>query len=299
MNAQDGPFTRYKISRYACEFVGTFVLVASIKLLIGSGTPYAPFGIGLTLLVIVSIYGYISLAQFNPSVTIGFVVRNSKSLPRSDYMQWILYIICQICGGICGGFFAWLAGGKDACNVYTYVNTDEYTVSQAFFSELFYCMMIVTVNLHVASDDRLNGNQVYAAAIGMILTVSALSIGPITGSAINTAVWIGTVASAAACVEDGETLNLDACWIYWVAHILGGLIAGAWFVLIYGREMDGVVDVAIISNDANINVNNQNDVGSSSKGNNNRTDTEIAEYKKVSTSVTQQTNTIEEEDQIR
>eukprot|EP00483_Globobulimina_turgida_P001990 UN01992 len=232
MSAAEGPFTRYKISRYASEFVGTFVLVASIKLIVGSGTPYAAFGIGLTLMVIVSIYGYVSLAQFNPSVTIAFVVRDCKALPRNDYMQWIIYIVMQFCGGICGGYFAWLAGGKDACNVYTFVNTDNYTVSQAFFSELFYCAMLTTVNLHVASDERLNGNQVYAGAIGMILTVSVLSIGNITGSAVNTAVWAGTVASASSCLDDGEKLNLDHCWIYWVAHILAGLISGAWFVLI-------------------------------------------------------------------
>ena len=99
--------------------------------------------------------------------------------------------------------------------------------------------MLVTVNLHVAGDARLKGNQVYAGAIGMLLTVAALSIGEITGSAVNTAVWVGTVASAAACVEEGKSLNLDHWWIYWVSHLLAGLISGCWFVLIYGEDMDG------------------------------------------------------------
>lgn len=137
------------------------------------------------------------------------------------------------------GYFAWLCGGKAACQVYTQVNSDEYTAYHAFFAELFFCMMLVTVNLHVAGDARLKGNQVYAAAIGMILTVAALSISEITGSAVNTAVWAGTVASAAACLDEGQKLNLDHCWIYWVAHILAGIISGAWFVLIYGEGMDG------------------------------------------------------------
>eukprot|EP01084_Bolivina_argentea_P318179 551753_1 len=122
---------------------------------------------------------------------------------------------------------------------YTNVDSSKYTAYEAFFAELFFCCMLVTTNLHVAGDARLKGNQVYAAAIGMILTVAALSIGEITGSAVNTAVWVGTVASAAACVEDGEKLNLDHAWIYWVAHILAGLISGFWFVLVYGDQMDG------------------------------------------------------------
>eukprot|EP01083_Nonionella_stella_P119974 359015_1 len=123
--------------------------------------------------------------------------------------------------------------------VYTSVDSTKYTAYEAFFSELFFCCMLVTTNLHVAGDARLKGNQVYSAAIGMILTVAALSIGEITGSAVNTAVWVGTVASAAACVEDGDTLNLDHCWIYWVSHLLAGVISGLWFVLIYGGDMDG------------------------------------------------------------
>ena len=98
-----------KISRYASEFVGTFTLVAAIKLIIASQGAYspslAPFGVGLTLMVIVSMFGYISLAQFNPSVTLGFVIRNYEALPRSDWIQWIMYIILQFAGGICGGMF--------------------------------------------------------------------------------------------------------------------------------------------------------------------------------------------------
>ena len=200
--------------------MGTFVLVACIKLLIASQGQYspslAPFGIGLTLMVIVSVYGYISLAQFNPSVTLAFIVRDYKELPRSDWFQWTMYFVSQFAGGICGGYFAWLAGGKEACRVYTAVDTERYTRWQAFYGELFFCCMLVTVNLHVASDSRMSGNHVYAAAIGMILTVAALSIGEISGSAVNTAVWAGTVASAAACMEEGESLNLEHWWIYWV-----------------------------------------------------------------------------------
>ena len=173
--------------------------------------------------MIVSIFGYVSLAQFNPSVPLAFIVRDCDALPRKDWVQWSMYFLCQFAGAICGGYFAWLAGGKRACMVYTAVDSSRYSAYEAFFGELFFCCMLVTVNLHVAADARLKGNQVYSAAIGMILTVAALSIGEISGSAVNTAVWVGTVASAAACAEEGESLNLDHCWIYWVRSCLSVL----------------------------------------------------------------------------
>merc|ERR1712242_558418 len=64
---------------------------------------------------------------------------------------------------------------------------------------------------------------------------------------MGTAVWVGTVASAAACMEKGESLNLDYWWVYWVSHLLAGMISGAWFVLIYGKEMDGDDELNVVS----------------------------------------------------
>ena len=87
-----------KRSRYASEFVGTFILVASIKLIVGIGTGYAPLGVGITLTMIVYHYGYISLAMFNPAVTIGQMIRNSDTFKRKDCMQWIMYLVMQFLG---------------------------------------------------------------------------------------------------------------------------------------------------------------------------------------------------------
>merc|ERR1712096_110223 len=232
----DKGFTKYKISRYASEFVGTFILVASVKMIIGTKSENAAIGVGTTLMMIVYHYGYNSLAMFNPSVTIGQVIRNPDNFERSNPVQIAMYFAMQFLGGLLGGFFGALAGGKNACNVYTHV-MPRYQVHEAFFSELFFCTILVSVNLHVATDKKLAGNQMYGLAIGAVLMISAMAIGPISGSAINPAVWLGTVASAAACLEDGqELIGMKHAWIYWIAHILAGIIAGFWFKFIYGGE---------------------------------------------------------------
>lgn len=73
------------------------------------------------------------------------------------------YSLCL--GGICGGYFAALAGGHDACIVYTYVNAADHEPYEALFGELFYCTILVSINLHLATDKRTSGNQHYGMFI--------------------------------------------------------------------------------------------------------------------------------------
>ena len=64
-----------------------------------------------------------------------------------------------------------------------------------------------------------------------------MSIGNISGSAINPAVWVGSIVSATMCLEEGETLKyIDYSYIYWIAHLFAGIIAGLWFNIVYGGD---------------------------------------------------------------
>lgn len=181
---------KQKLSRYISEFSGTFVLICAIKLILGSSNAslvsLAPLGIGFTLQMIVYNYGYNSLGMYNPSVCIAHIIRNSKNFKRNDYIQWTMYFVAQFLGGIAGGFFAAIIGGKDACMVYTFVNP-EFKAYQALFGEFLFCSILVSLNIHLATDKRVDGNQFYGMAIGTSLFVSVLAIGNISGSAINPA----------------------------------------------------------------------------------------------------------------
>eukprot|EP01083_Nonionella_stella_P026843 73910_1 len=238
--ASSNSFTKFKISRYVSEFSGTFILVATIKLTFGpdfeediSHAILAPIAVGFSLMMIVYNYGYISLGMYNPAVTLAHIIRDSKAFPASDYIQWTMYFIAQFTGGIAGGFWGAIIGGHDSCMVYTHVNP-THAIHEALLGEFFFCAILVSLNLHLATDKRVENNQFYGLAIGSCLLVSILAIAPISGSAINPAVWAGTVASAAFCGD----LNWEHCWIYWVAHIVAGCFCGAWFRAIYGDEQE-------------------------------------------------------------
>ena len=99
--------------------------------------------------------------MFNPSITIGQSIRNSETFRRNDCGQIFMYLISQFIGGICGGLFANLIGGNRACTRYTYINIDEYEAYEAFFGELFYTTILVSINLHLVTDKRTSGNQMY------------------------------------------------------------------------------------------------------------------------------------------
>eukprot|EP01083_Nonionella_stella_P026844 73912_1 len=199
----------------------------------------APIAVGFSLMMIVYNYGYISLAMYNPAVTLAHIIRDSKTFPASDYLQWTMYFIAQFAGGIAGGFWGAIIGGHDSCMVYTHVNP-KHALHEALLGEFFFCTVLVSLNLHLATDKRVESNQFYGLAIGACLLVSILAIAPITGSAINPAVWAGTVASAAFC----DDINVEHCWIYWVAHILAGCLGGAWFRAIYGDDQEYAKDAA-------------------------------------------------------
>ena len=80
-------------------------------------------------MVLICMFGYISLAQFNPAVTLGFIIRDMASLPRKDFVQWLMYWASQFSGAVVGGFSAYLIRGEPACVVYTAVDPRSMIIS--------------------------------------------------------------------------------------------------------------------------------------------------------------------------
>ena len=100
--------------RYAAEFIGTMMLVATVvgsgimaEMLAGGNDAVALLGntiaTGAILMVLITIFGPVSGAHFNPAVSLAFLIR-TEIAPRSC----VLYIICQISGGVMGSILAHL-----------------------------------------------------------------------------------------------------------------------------------------------------------------------------------------------
>jgi glycerol uptake facilitator-like aquaporin len=113
--------------------------------------------------------------------------------------------------------------GHTAGIIYINVNLDDYTVGEAFLSELIYNSMFIFVILRVTSP-LLSGNQFYAMCIGMTILVAAYSIGGVSGASLNPAVYLGTVLSAIADPHN-PTIQTKGTWLYFAAPILAAFFA--------------------------------------------------------------------------
>jgi len=216
-------------SRYASEFSGTFILIASIKFIVGSGTDLAPLAIGFTLQMIVYLHGHNSLGMFNPSVLIAHIVRNKLLHGISPHLGEVtMYLVAQFLGAIFGGLFVAVIFDKKYGNVHVFVSEGTNAV-EALFAELMFTIILVMANMHCAANKKTAGNQFYGLAIGTVLFVGASAIGGISGCAINLAVWVGTVTSAAV----NGSPELRHCWIYFVAHIVAGVYSGVYYTFVH------------------------------------------------------------------
>ena len=61
--------------KYAVEAIGTFFLVFTVGAAVGSGSPFAPLGIGAVLMVMIYAGGHLSGGHYNPAVTMAVLVR--------------------------------------------------------------------------------------------------------------------------------------------------------------------------------------------------------------------------------
>jgi glycerol uptake facilitator-like aquaporin len=87
----------------AVEFIGTFIFLMVIGVVVASGTgtlTIAPFAIGLALSVVIYAFGAISGGHFNPAVTL------SSASISGWQNKYFGYIIAQVLAGILAFWFA-------------------------------------------------------------------------------------------------------------------------------------------------------------------------------------------------
>jgi len=227
-----------RAAMYFSEFLGTAFLVLFVKLCSPSGDPTTALAIGFGLGIMVNNLGHISGAQFNPSVAIAVLVRNTPAFPRSDTVRVALYFVMQFLGGIVGGLLAWLID-EDSAGVYpTVYQSEQYFESNsrvlaAFAGEIVFTFLLTSTVLYTATDARVAGNQYFGLSIGLSLSVSIVCIGRLSGCCLNAAVWLGAVIPA--LLDDKVAFDLSDAWVYWVGPALGGIIAGFLFNLFNKR----------------------------------------------------------------
>lgn len=214
----------------AAEFVGTFMLVASVVAAAVFSFPNAgilgvAFSIGFTVMAVVFAIGHLSGGHYNPAVTLGLTIAK-----RFDAAAVVPYIVSQCLGGIAAAFvFYLIATGKIAgfeINNFasnTYGGPDGYSMYAVFALEAILTALLVFVIMGVTSERA--PPDFAPLAIGVTLAAIHIMAIPVSNASVNPARSLAT-----ALVALGEPIS--QVWLFWVAPLLGGLaggLLGRWF----------------------------------------------------------------------
>lgn len=227
-------------NKLAAEFFGTFWLVLGGcgSAVIAAGFPElgigfvgVSFAFGLTVLTMAYAIGHISGCHLNPAVSIG--LWSGGRFPANELLP---YIIAQVVGGIAGAGILYLiasgAPGFDvaagfASNGFAEHSPNGYSMQSVLIAEVVMTFMFLMVILG-ATDKRAPAGFA-PIAIGMCLTLIHLITIPVSNTSVNPARSTGV----AIYVGDWATAQL---WLFWVAPIVGALIAGKVYKLVSAEK---------------------------------------------------------------
>lgn len=215
--------------KLVAEFIGTLWLVLGGcgSAVLAAGFPELGIGFvgvslafGLTVVTMAYAIGHISGCHLNPAVSIGLWAGG-----RFSSKDLIPYIIAQVLGGIAGAGILYMivcgqSGGEIgsfAANGYGEHSPGGFNMTSALITEIVMTFMFLFIILgatHSKAPKYLAG-----LAIGLGLTLIHLISIPVTNTSVNPA----RSTSQAIFVGDWA---LSELWLFWVAPIIGALLAG-------------------------------------------------------------------------
>ena len=216
--------------RCAAEFLGTFWLVfggcGSVVLSaafpqIGIGLLGVSLAFGLTVLTMMYAIGHVSGCHLNPAVSIGLAC--GRRFPGAEVLP---YIVAQVVGGVAGaGLLYAIASGNGtnagagglASNGFGPHSPGGYSLQAGFIAEAVLTFLFLFTILG-ATDRRVPAGFA-PLAIGLAFTLVHLVGIPVTNMSANPARSTGP-----AVVVGGWALA--QLWLFWVAPILGAVVAG-------------------------------------------------------------------------
>ncbi len=235
--------------RLSAEFLGTLWLVlggcgsavlAAAFPTLGIGFAGVSLAFGLTVLTGAYALGHISGGHFNPAVTLGLWAGK-----RFDGKDILPYIVAQVLGAIAGAGILYViasdkvgfAIGGFASNGFGDNSPGKYGALGGFVVEVvltFFFLIIILGATH-----KLAPKGFAPIAIGLGLTLIHLISIPVTNTSVNPARSTGPAIFAAI---GGQNWAVTQLWLFWVAPILGALLAG--FVYEWLSSDDGPAQAA-------------------------------------------------------
>jgi len=206
---------------FIAELIGTFILVVfatgsivyDAEVFDGKlGIPFAALAPFIALLIGVYSFGKISLAHFNPAVTIGYYITGHISK-----IQILYYFTAEIIGALLGSFFVLNFIGEKADLGINAPNYD-FSLFLIFPVEVLASAMLMGVIFYVVYTKGLKGFS--GVAIGGIVALDILFLAFISGASMNPA------RALAPALLSGV---LDNLWLYWTAPYIGTTVVAFLF----------------------------------------------------------------------
>jgi len=202
---------------FTVELIGTFILVVfatgsivyDAEFFNGElGIPFAALAPFIALLIGVYSFGKISLAHFNPAVTIGYYITG-----HITKLQVVYYFTAEIIGAFLGSMFVLQFIG-DGANLGTNAPNYDFSIFLIFSVEVIASAMLMGVIFYVVYTKGLRGFS--GVAIGGIVGLDILFLAFISGASMNPA------RALAPALMSGTLSDL---WLYWSAPFIGTIIA--------------------------------------------------------------------------
>lgn len=202
--------------RFAVEVIGTFIVVvlATGSVVIDAklngilGLPFIAFAPFVGVAIGVYLFGKISMAHFNPAVSVGFLI--TKHITRKLLS---LYLSAEITGALLASLFVSMVIGREA-NLGANAPNYSYPLPLIFGIEVLASFLLMTVILIVVYTKGLRGFS--GIAIGGIVGLDILFLAFVSGASMNPA------RSLAPALISGVVDNL---WLYWTATFVGTSIS--------------------------------------------------------------------------
>jgi aquaporin Z len=226
--------------RLAAEFIGTLWLVlggcgsavlAAAYPGLGIGFVGVALAFGLTVLTMAYAIGHVSGCHLNPAVSVGLCV--GGRFPAKDLIP---YIVAQVAGGAAGAAILYvIASGHSgfdlaagfASNGYAEHSPGHYALASCLTTEVVMTFGFLFVILGATHGNAPKGFA--PIAIGLCLTLIHLISIPVTNTSVNPA-----RSTAPALFVGGWALS--QLWLFWVAPILGAILAGLVYRWVGGDE---------------------------------------------------------------
>src|ERR1700752_1602320 len=208
---------------------GSAVLAAAFPAL-GIGLLGVALAFGLTVLTMAYAVGHISGGHFNPAVTMGLWAAG-----RCANKHVLPYIVAQVIGAILAAAVLWLiASGKPdwvpagfAANGYGELSPGKYSLTSCVVMELVMSFFFLFIIVGTTSKGAASGFA--GIPIGLALTLIHLVSIPVTNTSVNPARSTGPALFAGSAY-------VGQLWLFWVAPIVGAVVAGMLARWMYERE---------------------------------------------------------------